>query len=120
MDQKDDSSISNKSLKQFETFFNIQLNRTYCAKSHLHERLQELLDHTHFEDLDLAIAKTTADVEKQIDRMDLIFKILEIEPGFEDCKHTINIMEEANTQDTSFRTIIIYSCIVHKCPVKSN
>nr|WP_067060774.1 DUF892 family protein [Mucilaginibacter sp. L294] len=76
-------------------FFTKQLNRIYCAKHHLLKRLPELGSHAHFRDLALAIDETVTDVERQIARMDEIFLLLEIKPGFEHCQGIIGIIEDA-------------------------
>jgi len=76
-------------------FFTNHLNRIYCAKSHLQERLPAIREHAHFTDLTNAITETLVDVEKQISRMDEIYAILDVKPGFEDCLGVIGLIEDA-------------------------
>jgi ferritin-like metal-binding protein YciE len=75
-------------------FFINHLNRIYCAKSHLQKNLPEMREHAHFGDLINAITETLVDVEKQISRMDNIYTILGIKPGFEDCLGVIGLIED--------------------------
>jgi ferritin-like metal-binding protein YciE len=75
-------------------FFIDHLNRIYCAKAHLRERLPEVKDHAYFADLTDAIVKTLADVEKQILRMDKIYELLKAENNFEKCQGMIGLLED--------------------------
>jgi len=81
--------------EKLNRFFITQLNRIYCAKSHLLENLPQIGIHAHFRDLTFAIKETVADVEKQIARMDEIFLLLEIKPAAEHCQGVIGIIEDA-------------------------
>jgi len=75
-------------------FFINHLNRIYCAKSHLQKCLPEMREHANFGDLTHAITETLVDVEKQISRMDEIYSILGVKPGFEDCLGVIGLIED--------------------------
>lgn len=83
--------------EKLKVFFINHLNRIYCAKSHLQERLPEIREHAHFTDLVHAVTETMVDVEKQISRMDKIYWLLEIKPGFETCQGIIGLMEDLFT-----------------------
>ena len=76
-------------------FFTSHLNRIYCAKSHLVERLPEMALQVHFSDLKHAINETLNDVEKQIIRMAEIYVLLDMNYSFENCNGLIGMIEEA-------------------------
>jgi ferritin-like metal-binding protein YciE len=76
-------------------FFIDQLNRIYCAKSHLHERLPEIHGFAHFAELDQAITHIGAKVEIQINRMDQIYALLKVQSAFDNCEGLIGSIEEA-------------------------
>jgi ferritin-like metal-binding protein YciE len=80
--------------KKLIAFFINHLNRIYCAKSHLQKNLPEMREHAHFSDLINAITETLIDVEKQISRMDEIYAILDVRPGFEDCLGVIGLIDD--------------------------
>ena len=88
-------STSPLSAENLSHFFISHLNRIYCAKSHLQERLPEIRTHAHFTDLFGAISESIADVERQIARMDSIYQLLNAEPNFENCKDMIGLIENA-------------------------
>jgi ferritin-like metal-binding protein YciE len=75
-------------------FFVNHLNRIYCAKSHLRERLPEIRDQTDFKDLTEAITVTLIDVDKQLSRMDNIYQILNISYNFEQCMGMVGLIED--------------------------
>jgi ferritin-like metal-binding protein YciE len=81
--------------EKLNQFFTSQLNRIYCAKSHVLRRLPEIGNHAHFTDLKYAITETVTDVERQIERMDQIFLLLETKPGFEHCQGVTGIIDDA-------------------------
>jgi len=60
------SGLPTKALSEdkLKNFFISHLNRIYCAKSHLVERLPEMKLQAHFNDLKHAIEETLEDVEK--------------------------------------------------------
>lgn len=80
---------------QINRFFIDHLNRIYCAKSHLQERLPEMRSFANFIDLVNAITETLVDVEQQISRMDEIYFLLGVKPGFDNCKGVIGLIEDA-------------------------
>jgi ferritin-like metal-binding protein YciE len=82
------------SASKLHLFYINHLNRIYCAKSHLRERLPEIQEHAHFIDLYQAITETLSDVEKQISRMDKIYKLLTVEPDFDSCNGIIGLIED--------------------------
>jgi len=76
-------------------FFIDHLNRIYCAKSHLQDRLPEMRTSAYFTDLVHAITETLVDVEQQISRMNEIYLLLGIKPGFESCAGILGLIEDA-------------------------
>ncbi len=77
------------------TLFGGYLDRIYCAKSHLLERLPELASQAHFSDLKNAINETVEDVEKQIARMKMIYLLLGNEPSDVQCSGLVAMVEDA-------------------------
>lgn len=67
--------------KKLSAYFVNNLDKIYAAKTHLVKHLPEIAEETHFSDLRLAILETLEDVEKQIARMDIIYAMLDAEPG---------------------------------------
>jgi len=102
--------------KKLELFFVTHLNRLYCAKSHLAERLPEIELQAHFNDLKHAIKETLQDAEKQIARMDEIYILLKTSHSFARCDGLVGMIEEAysaiheqnNDYETRNLTILFY------------
>lgn len=80
---------------KLKLFFINHLNRIYCAKAHLQERLPEIRSHAHFTDLNHAITETLADVEKQVSRIDEIYSLMDLQHNFENCKGVTGLIEDA-------------------------
>jgi ferritin-like metal-binding protein YciE len=78
-----------------EAFFLSHLNRVYCLKHHLIERLPELAEQANFNDLQLAITKTWEDIQRQTSRIDEIFMLLKGEPSVASCQDMIGMVEDA-------------------------
>ncbi|WP_374950979.1 DUF892 family protein [Mucilaginibacter sp.] len=70
---------------QLRHFFIDHLNRIYCAKEHLVNRLPEISEDADFADLKHAIDETLADVNNQIVRMDAIYRLMDAEKSFNNC-----------------------------------
>jgi len=85
------------SAASLRSFFIDHLNRIYCAKSHLQERLPELRAQAQFSDLSQSISETLVGVEKQVSRMDQIFLLLKIKHTFENCQGLIGMIENTFT-----------------------
>jgi len=79
--------------EKIKTFFIDHLNRLYCAKSHLAERLPEIHDEAAFADLKQAIKETIACTEKQLARIEKIFSLMIIKYSFEKCQTLITFLE---------------------------
>ena len=77
-----------------QAFFVDHLNRIYCAKSHLAERLPEIYEEAGFSDLKHAIKETIRAIENQIARMDEIFELLNLQYSFENCNSLIFFLEK--------------------------
>ena len=75
-------------------FFINHLNRIYCAKSHLRERLPEIIEHSQFSDLASVITETLDDVEKQLLRMDEIYRLMHIDHDFGKCQGMVGLIED--------------------------
>lgn len=81
--------------EDLKAFFITHLNRIYCAKSQLVEKLPELVKRSHFLDLKQAIEETVEIVENQIKRMKEIFIMLDAYYTYESCTGLIGILDEA-------------------------
>ena len=87
--------MENVHYSSLNTFFIDHLNKVYCAKSHLIERLPEVLDHVHFEDLHKAITQTINLIECQLADIEKIYIHLNITYSFENCTALINQLDDA-------------------------
>ena len=79
--------------EKIHTFFIEHLNRIYCAKSHLAERLPEIYEGAGFADLKFAIKETIISTEKQLARIDKIYELLGLQYSFEKCQALITFLE---------------------------
>ena len=84
--------LSQKELRQF---FVSHLNRIFCAKSQLVNKLPELSKRSHFLDLQQAINETVDIVSNQIIRMKEIYILLDAWYQPESCIGLIGILDEA-------------------------
>ena len=93
----DEDAIEPMKLGQVKllSFFTGYLDRIYCAKSHLVERLPELADQAHFKDLRHAVTETLEDVENQIVRMDEIYRLINARPSIARCNGLVSMVEDA-------------------------
>ncbi|WCT14886.1 DUF892 family protein [Mucilaginibacter jinjuensis] len=113
--------------QQLRDFFISHLNRIYCAKAHLVERLPELADQAQFRDLRYAIIETMEDIDRQIARMDEVFVLLDEKPSIEKHDELIDFLENgfaANYQqvdDLVLRdlSILFYLSLVESIEVAS-
>ncbi len=85
----------NLSPDKLRSFFITHLNRIYCAKLHLVNRLPEIAELSHFSDLQYAIVETTQEVKKQITRMHKIYGLLDAEVAIERQKGLTGLIEDA-------------------------
>jgi len=76
-------------------FFISHLNRIYCAKSQLVEKLPELSRQAHFLDLTQSIDETVDVVRLQIQRMKQMYIILDSFYHAESCNGLIGLLDEA-------------------------
>lgn len=80
---------------ELETFFISHLNRIYCAKSQLVDKLPLLNSRANFLDLRQAIEETIEDVRQQIGRMKEIYIMLDSFYQPESCVGLTGILDEA-------------------------
>ncbi len=81
--------------------FHHHLNRIYNGKCFLHKTLPGLIDLASFKGLQLAIEEFGGDVAKQIDRMELIYKMINEVPVNDDCNPIKNIVKDEFCLDES-------------------
>lgn len=74
-------------------FLLAHLNRIYCAKSHLHERLPELAKQINFSELQRAMIETWEDLSGQMARIEEIYVLLDEAPSFKYCDELIRFVE---------------------------
>lgn len=94
---KAESRIPKKELSQQELrhFFISHLNRIFCAKNQLVEKLPELGKRSHFLDLQQAIGETVEIVNNQIARMKEIYIGMDAFYQPESCSGLAGILDEA-------------------------
>lgn len=76
-------------------FFISHLNRIYCAKNELAEKLPFLGQRSYFRDLEQAIGETVEVVQLQMERIRLIYIALDAFYEPESCVGLIGILDEA-------------------------
>ena len=76
-------------------FFISHLNRVYCAKDQLADKLPQLANQAHFLDLRQAIEETVEVVRGQVKRMKEIFILLDTYHTYESCTGLIGMLDEA-------------------------
>jgi ferritin-like metal-binding protein YciE len=76
-------------------FFISHLNRIYCAKSQLVDKLPQLAQRSYFLDLQQAIFETIEVVQGQIERMKVIYIELDAFYQPESCVGLVGILDEA-------------------------
>ena len=82
---------------KLKLFFTEHLNRIYCTRAHLAERLLEIMDTTNFTDLKQPMSDTLRETEEQIARMDGIYTLLDKQYSFENCNSLISLLEDEFT-----------------------
>lgn len=71
------------------------LVQVHCAKAHAAERLPELANQAEFMDLHTTIEHTVGKINRQLDRIYHLFKLLDTPIDIHDCDHIIVMMESA-------------------------
>ncbi|WP_454801330.1 DUF892 family protein [Mucilaginibacter phyllosphaerae] len=69
------------------------LNRIYCVKAHLYERLPDVYAHVP-NDLDSLIAEALVKIKQQLTGIDRIFSLLNSKYEFEHCESLICLIED--------------------------
>lgn len=97
-----DNALNNTRLPQEDitpqeltSFFITHLNRIYCAKSQLIDKLPQLARQAHFLDLKQAIDETVEVVENQLKRIREVFILLDAFYTYEACTGLIGLLDEA-------------------------
>jgi ferritin-like metal-binding protein YciE len=81
--------------QELHYFFISHLNRIYCAKSQLVEKLPEIGKRSYYTDLQQAIEETVEIVQNQISRMKEIYIRLDSYYKPESCVGLVGILDEA-------------------------
>jgi len=71
-----------------------QINKLYCAQSHLYERLSEIADHPNYADLRSAMRETILDMIGQLENMDELYSVYNCKYSFEKCHLVLQLLEE--------------------------
>ena len=108
-------------------FFISHLNRIFCAKNQLVEKLPQLRKSAHFRDLEQAIGETVEVVDMQIARMKQIYIMLDSVNQFEHCTGLVGLLDEAfqaigaQEKNAAFRdlSILFYMQIIESVEVTS-
>ena len=95
MDTETRLPLSELNQEDLLAFFVSHLNRIYCAKSQLVEKLPELSKQAHFLDLKQAIDETVDIVRGQIQRMRQMYILLDSIYHSESCNGLIGLLDEA-------------------------
>jgi ferritin-like metal-binding protein YciE len=95
IDEQPRNPLFELSPEELRHFFIRHLNRIYCAKSKLAEKLPELAKRSHFLDLQQAIAETVEMVELQLLRIREVYIHLDAFYHPESCTGLTGILDEA-------------------------
>jgi hypothetical protein len=79
---------------QQNDFIMNQINKLYCAQSHLFERFSEIIDHHDFTDLRADMLSTIHDMEQQITNTNELYAAYQCEYSFELCNTMFLSLEE--------------------------
>lgn len=71
-----------------------QLNKIYCAQSHLRERLSELLDNNDFLDLRPVIAATVQEMDTEVASTEQVYLLMGRKYSFEKCTNLLSVLED--------------------------
>jgi ferritin-like metal-binding protein YciE len=80
--------------------FIADLNRLYCLKSHLTERIVDLEGHLSFSRMSYAIKELIKQTDAELENLDAVFLLLGEENSFEACSELINYLEGIYTDLT--------------------
>ena len=113
--------------QELRLFFISHLNRIYCVKAHLLERLQELADQVNFIDLKLTILETCEDIAKQLNKIEEIYVLMKRKPGLENCDELIafieagfeSIHQQSKNQMLRDLSILFYLSLVESIEIAS-
>ncbi len=79
--------------EQFRTLAIRHLNRIYCVRSHISERLQDLIGQSDFAGLQVALVETQLSVEQQLARLYGIYLLMDSVPAMTGCDELTELME---------------------------
>jgi ferritin-like metal-binding protein YciE len=71
------------------------LNRVYHGKTYLQKHLPQLINHSSFKKLQQGIQEVLDDVNKQVGRIQEIYRLIEAEPTRENCVPIIAVFKDA-------------------------
>lgn|ERR1700761_4045822 len=104
-----------------------QLNRINCTKGYLTRNLPPLAEIASFKNMKLAIGEAHGDVQKQLERVEEIYALLNSKPSDEGCEVIKAVMEEAyhfgnhtgKTKVMNDMDIILYMSLVQNIELTS-
>jgi ferritin-like metal-binding protein YciE len=76
-------------------FFIEHLNKIYCAKTHFFAHLPGIVVQAHFSDLRQAIKERSETLERQIDRIEQIYRMLKVTIFLNDCDDAVMLLENS-------------------------
>ncbi|AYL94601.1 DUF892 family protein [Mucilaginibacter celer] len=101
--------------EKLQSFFMEHLNRLYCAKAHVVERLPDIVDAARFKSIKPAINATIEQAELQVSKMDQIYCLFNTRYSFENVNGLIEFLEKSfigfqwNIGDPDLGAIMIIS-----------
>jgi hypothetical protein len=75
----------------------IHIDRLYCAQSHFHERLEDVVDLPAYADLEVSIRETMMEMKTQIENthdLYLLYNLNECDINFNSCHSLLHSLEE--------------------------
>jgi ferritin-like metal-binding protein YciE len=101
--------------EKLQSFFMEHLNRLYCAKAHIVERLPDVVEAGRFKSIKSTITETIDLAELQVNKMDQIYCLFNTRYSFENVSGLIDFLERSfttfqwNMADPDLSSIMIIS-----------
>ncbi|MFC0512650.1 DUF892 family protein [Mucilaginibacter angelicae] len=83
--------------EKLQSFFMEHLNRLYCAKAHIVERLPDIADAGCFKSIKNAVNEAIERAEVQVHKMDQIYSLFNTKYSFDNVSNLVGFLEKSFT-----------------------
>jgi ferritin-like metal-binding protein YciE len=87
----------NPGAEKLQSFFMEHLNRLYCAKAHVVERLPDIVDAGCFKSIKITINEAIERAETQVNKMDQMYSLFNAKYSFDNVNGLVNFLEKSFT-----------------------